>query len=105
MQNSKILLGNIDVFADKEMSAVEIEGIRYLIIQRDGEFHVLENACGHFGVSLDDGTLENEVILCRVHGISFSIKTGEIVNRPFENADPVRVFRHQTIDGKLYVLD
>ena len=73
--------------------AFDIGGFRLLLIQHKNEIYLIENRCGHFGVPLDTGHVEDGTIVCSQHSISFSLITGEIINRPFENADPIKIFQ------------
>ena len=77
---------------DGYKESFEINGIRLLLIQQQDAVFLVENKCGHFGVPLEDGRLQNDSITCKGHGIEFSLKTGEIINRPWENCDPIRIF-------------
>jgi nitrite reductase/ring-hydroxylating ferredoxin subunit len=63
-----------------------------LLVRHQGRLHCIENKCGHFGVPLADGRVVDGTIVCRQHGISFSLASGEVVNRPWENCDKVRVY-------------
>lgn len=70
----------------------EVGEILLLLIQNNGKTSLIENRCGHFGHELESGRLDANTIVCPQHGISFSLETGEIINRPYENADPIKVF-------------
>ncbi len=57
-----------------------------------GKYYLIENKCGHFGVPLLNGRIRDNEIVCAEHGISFDLETGSVVNRPYENCDPIKVF-------------
>lgn len=76
-----------------------IGDLKLLLIHQHGQAYLIENKCGHFGISLEDAKLENENIICRGHNISFSLKDGHIVNRPYENCDPIKIFKIVIRDG------
>lgn len=82
-----------DALHDGYMKAFEVGGRAVLLIQQHGVCHAVGNRCGHFGVPLDTGSLQDGAIACSQHGIAFSLTSGEIVNRPWENADPIPVYR------------
>ena len=82
----------------------KLAGYSLLLLQEDDTPHLIENRCGHFGVPLDTGELENGTIVCSQHGISFDLKTGEVSNRPYEDADPIKVFDIIYQDGNLGVM-
>lgn len=74
-----------------------------LLLQANGKPRLIENRCGHFGIPLAGGTLEGDTIVCPEHHISFSLETGNIANRPYENADPIRIFKITAKDEYLGV--
>ncbi|MBT7409033.1 MAG: Rieske 2Fe-2S domain-containing protein [Methylococcales bacterium] len=66
------------------------------------EFYLIENKCGHFGISLADGRLTDNAIVCSGHGISFDLVTGKKINRPYENCDDIKTYPVTEIDENLY---
>lgn len=72
---------------------------KLLIIRHQSKTYIIENKCGHFGIPLDTGHLEEGTIVCRQHGISFDLNSGEISNRPYENCDSVKTFDVVIKDG------
>lgn len=75
----------------------------FLLIAHQGKYHVIENKCGHFGVPLSDGKIRENEIVCAEHGISFDLDTGEVVNRPYENCDPLKVLAIEIKGRVLYL--
>lgn len=86
-------LEKVENMSNGYIKPFEVGETRLLLIEDQGQAYLIENRCGHFGVPLETGHVENGTIVCSQHSISFSLKTGEIVNRPFENADPVKIFQ------------
>ncbi|MCW8930370.1 MAG: Rieske 2Fe-2S domain-containing protein [Gammaproteobacteria bacterium] len=84
-------------------SAVRKESL--LLVVHQGQYHVIENKCGHFGVPLLNGELSGNEIICTEHGISFDLDSGNIVNRPYENCDPIKTFDSIVIGNRLYLKD
>lgn len=74
-----------------------------LLVISQGRYHVIENKCGHFGVPLLNAELHENEIICAEHGISFDLDSGEIINRPYENCDPIKVFASTVINIRLYL--
>lgn len=95
-------LGEISKFKDKLVHELVINDINLLLIHQDNQFYVIENKCGHFGLSLSTAEIKHEEIICSHHGISFSLLTGDVVNRPYENCDKIRVFKVVQRDTSLY---
>ena len=87
------LIGNVSSFKSDSITEVIIEGESLLLVSADNQFYLVENKCCHFGRALVDADIKGTEIICPQHGISFSMETGAVVNRPYENCDKLRVFR------------
>ena len=72
-----------------------VSNMKLLLVHENNKTYLLENKCGHFGLALDDARIEqyqdSDVIICIQHGISFDLSTGQVVNRPWENCDPIKI--------------
>lgn len=77
---------------DGYKKVIRLEQLCILLIQDQGNLHCIENRCGHFGISLEDGDVCEGKIRCPAHGIKFFLHNGELANRTWENADPIKVF-------------
>lgn len=98
-------LGEISSFTSNLPYEYSINGVSVLLIKQKDAFYLIENKCGHFGVPLIDAEIQHEKIICSNHGISFSLLTGHVINRPHENCDMLRVFTTIRKDTGLYVKD
>ena len=87
IEKQKLFNGFRQVFSVKKM--------KLLLVHLNNKTFLLENKCGHFGLALDDAKIEqhqgSDVIICIQHGISFDLSTGQVVNRPWENCDPIKI--------------
>lgn len=92
-------IGPIENFLEQKSYPFTVDDERYLLVHSGEEYFLITDHCGHFGVSLENGAIENEVITCPVHGISFSLKTGEKVNRPYEVCDELTTLNLVEKDG------
>jgi len=80
-----------------------------LLIHINEKTYLLENKCGHFGVSLEDADIEQQyveqqnidIIVCKQHGISFDLSTGKVANRPWEDCDPIMILEPVVKDGMI----
>lgn len=88
-----IKLGSLAEFSNKPVSEIVVNELNLLLINNKGNFYLIENKCGHFGVPLSDGKISDTEITCSQHGISFSLLNGAVVNRKYENCDKIRVFK------------
>lgn len=68
--------------APGEATYVEVGDGPVCLINVDGEYHALNDACTHEGASLADGTVEGDEIECPLHGGAFAIRTGEAASLP-----------------------
>lgn len=93
-----------NLLGEESKKAVQLDGHRILILRHQGNIHVVENKCGHFGVPLDDGRLEEGNIYCAVHGVGFDLGKGEVINRAQENCSPIRVFPFEIRNGQIGIL-
>ena len=50
-----------------------------LLLQHDGELHLLDNRCPHQGFPLDRGSLQGRRLVCPRHGFAFHLQSGECV--------------------------
>ena len=96
------LIGPKNKYLASSRFALVFEGIDYLLIHQLEAFFLIENKCGHLGILLSDADLEPNTIICKGHGISFDLTTGQIINRPYENCDALKVFEVVEIDGNLF---
>ena len=64
-----------------------------------GQYYALDNRCPHAGASLADGSIEADVVRCRIHHWGFCIRDGVYVDeeKPSYNARtfPVRIVDQQ----------
>ncbi len=97
-----ILIGTLAQFADETSYPLIINDKHLLLVHHQDHFYLLENKCGHFGVVLDDAQIKSNQIICAQHGISFSLETGLVVNRPYENCDPIKIYLLQIKGDSIY---
>jgi len=87
-----MLIGSIAQFCEQKSYALSIDDKNLLLIHHQHQHYLIENKCGHFGVPLDDAQIKDNQIICAQHGISFSLETGLVVNRPYENCNPINTY-------------
>ena len=100
-----ILIGKVAEFTDQTSYYLTINNKNLLLIHHDDHYYLIGNQCGHFGAPLSDAQVKNKQIICAQHGISFSLETGHIINRPYENCEPITVYPIQIKDNSLYCSD
>ncbi|MGE3150069.1 MAG: non-heme iron oxygenase ferredoxin subunit [Pseudorhodoplanes sp.] len=67
----------------------------------DGSFHATDNVCTHSYAELSDGTLEDHVIECPLHGGQFDVRTGKALCNPVRK--DIAVFPCKVEDGDVWI--
>lgn len=68
------------------MTCIEVHGRRILVANVDGVFYATDDTCTHEDASLSGGSLHGELVKCPLHGSRFSLRTGEPMEDPAEEA-------------------
>lgn len=70
-----------------------------VLVKRQGHIYALTAVCTHAGGPLDEGTLEDDVIVCPWHGSKFGLKDGCVLGGPATFAE--RPFDVRVRNGKI----
>ena len=98
-------IGTASSFPPGSLTELNLNGLNLLMINQEGEFYLVENKCGHFGVPLTDAEVAGSGITCSQHGIRFSMITGEVLNRKYEKCDKLKTFKVIQQDDELFISD
>jgi nitrite reductase (NADH) small subunit len=81
---------------------VRAEGTRIALFRVAGKLHAMADACPHMGTSLAEGRILKDRVICRWHGWSFDLATGQGGDgaRPWACA---RVYPIEARGDELYV--
>ena len=94
MSNFKTVCSIEDIYEDEARLFV-IDGTPVGVFHLEDKFFALHNECPHAGASLAHGTVDGDVVSCRIHHWRFCIKDGKYLDQdqPEWNAKtiPVRV--------------
>ena len=96
-------VASVSEIAPGEYEAYELEDVRILLFNLEGEFYALEDLCTHDMSELSGGEFCGEEITCPRHGALFSIKTGEALTPPAY--EPTITFPVQVVNGVVQVHD
>jgi nitrite reductase/ring-hydroxylating ferredoxin subunit len=69
------------------------------IFNVDGKLFAIDDVCPHFGTSLFEGRVEDEIVICPSHGWRFNLSDGKM--NPGRRSVPV--FDVRVEDGDIYV--
>ena len=70
-----------------KMKAVEVAGENICLINVEGKYYAIGNACTHEGGPLAEGTLEGYEVECPWHGSKFDIRTGKVTRPPADEPE------------------
>lgn len=71
------------------MKEVQLDGENICIVNVEGKYYAIGSICTHEGGPLADGTLEGYEVECPWHGSKFDVRTGEVINPPASEPEPV----------------
>ncbi len=80
------------------MTWVVVERERVLLVNVDGTFYTLQDACGHQRAPLSRGRVAGHVVECPLHFARFDVRTGQLLHGPV--AENVAVYEVR-VDGDL----
>jgi nitrite reductase (NADH) small subunit len=85
-----------------ESRMLNVDGQMVGLFNVDGDFLAVSNECPHAGASLAHGTVDGEVVSCRIHHWRFCLRTGTYLDedKPEFNA---RSFETRIVDGEVQV--
>jgi nitrite reductase/ring-hydroxylating ferredoxin subunit len=67
-------------------------GTREILLARvDGKIYAMDNACGHSGYPLHEGTLDGYVVICAWHDARFDVRSGAVLS-PGRDFKPIKRF-------------
>ncbi|GEM_PF-144320 len=86
---------------DAKPIARTIAGETIMVVKMLGRYHAVSNVCTHAGGALCDGSLQNEIITCPLHGAKFDVTTGQVKGPPAVRA--LRTFATRVVGDMLEV--
>lgn len=84
-----VTVARTDELSDGEMTSAAIDGVELLVAAVGGEFRSIGDVCTHEECSLADGEIEDGTVRCSCHGSVFDLRTGEVVEPPATEDEPV----------------
>ncbi|AHV93452.1 Rieske (2Fe-2S) protein [Bordetella holmesii] len=73
-------VSHIDDIWEGEMTGVEVNGKKVLLINTDGDIHAYHDRCPHQQWPLHDGDLSDGVLTCAQHLWQFDVTTAKGIN-------------------------
>ncbi len=85
------------------MKATKVGAREVLLAKVAGQIYAIDNACGHSGYPLDQGTLDGFVVTCKWHDAQFDLRSGAVL-APGRAMKPLPRFRVvEGADGTLQI--
>ncbi len=75
---------------DGYQKAIKVGRHELLLLQDEGRLYLIENRCPHMDAPLTFASVREGVIRCPMHGIEFSLRTGE--GRTPAPLSPIKIF-------------
>ena len=82
-------------------TTVEVDGHTLALVNAEGTFCALENACPHAGASLGEGKVDGWSLECPLHAATFDVRSGEVLGGPADRA--ARTYAAKVEDGVVKV--
>jgi glycine betaine catabolism B len=84
-----VTVARAEEIGENEMIAATVDGVELLVANVGGEYRSIGDVCTHEQCSLADGEIEEGTVVCACHGSVFDLKTGEVLEPPAQEGEPV----------------
>ncbi len=74
-----VKIGSHSDFPDGSVKTVSVNEISVLIASVAGEIYATESKCPHQGFPLEGARREGFILICRLHGAQYALRTGKRV--------------------------
>jgi nitrite reductase/ring-hydroxylating ferredoxin subunit len=65
-----------ELFMGRSCSPLKVNNTAVLLVEHQGEIHMVKNRCPHQGITLEKATCEDGKIVCPWHHYGFDLKHG-----------------------------
>jgi nitrite reductase/ring-hydroxylating ferredoxin subunit len=97
-----VTVGSGDQVPEGSATAFEVEGVEIAVARVGGKLYAFGDICTHRGCNLStEGEISGTEIQCGCHGSVFSMETGEALEGPATEPEPVYGVREQ--DGQIQI--
>ncbi|HZO88854.1 MAG TPA: Rieske 2Fe-2S domain-containing protein [Chthonomonadaceae bacterium] len=79
----------------------EVNGVKLVLVRRDGRVYALAETCAHLGGPLSEGQLQGESIVCPWHGSRYALDDGRVLDGP--STFPQPCFEARIHNGQIEV--
>ena len=97
-------MGKLDEFPEGEKIEKELGNYHILILRQSDKWYAFEAMCPHMSRPLNDALVNDKILECIWHNMSFNIESGEIVNESgFFDIPDLRLFNIKVENKEVYV--
>ncbi len=86
---------------DDRLKAIDVEGIKLMIVRYEGKYLISSRICTHNVFDLSKGAYGDGYVTCTLHTSTFDLETGEALNPPA--TENLEVYEAIVKDGKIYI--
>lgn len=98
---SEFKLCRVQEMQPQSMRRFEVGDTQILLVRLEEEFHALQDRCSHEEFPLSDGFIDDEKVICPMHGAAFDPSTGDALTLPAYEG--IRTFKVLIRDNTVYV--
>jgi 3-phenylpropionate/trans-cinnamate dioxygenase ferredoxin subunit len=95
-------VARVEDVPENALLPVEVDGVRIVLANSEGEIFALADQCSHEEFPLSDGDIVGGQVECILHGARFDLKTGQAKALPAVR--PVKAYETRIQDGEIQVL-
>jgi glycine betaine catabolism B len=91
--SESVKIATIDEIPPGSMKSFEVNGTTILVANVEGNFYAMGGLCTHVRAPLESGWLDGYDVICIRHGAKFDVTTGEVIEGPATDPEPVYAVR------------
>ncbi len=91
-------LGDVSDFEQNKLYPKNYQKVNFIISKIGTDVFAIQNQCDGSFLPIDQGKIENHVLICPWHGCQYDIRTGKAVD---ESNKKIEIFPVEIEDGKL----
>lgn len=94
-------MARLEDVPEKALVPVELDGVKIVLANSEGEILALHDKCSHEEFPLSDGEIVNGQVECMLHGARFDLRTG--VAKALPAVRPVKSYECRVEDGAIQI--
>ena len=95
-----IEVATMEELEKRKTKCVQVNGQKIALYVVNGEVFATQDTCPHEDISLSEGVVEGDKIVCWAHFWEFDIKSGKGLNQPDSD---IKTYKTKVEAGKIFV--